>query len=57
VTFTIASGGVKLPNTHGYAVKEGSQWKVAAQTFCNLLQLQGNSPTICKDSSVTALPH
>jgi hypothetical protein len=58
VTFTIFSGTVKLlPNTHGYAVREGGKWKVAAQTFCALLQLEGTAPPACKDSSITALPN
>jgi hypothetical protein len=57
VTFTIKSGAQDLlPNTHGYAVREGGKWKVAAQTFCSLLTLEGTAPPACKDSSITALP-
>lgn len=58
VTFTIKSGGsVLLPNTHGFAVLEGGKWKVAAQTFCNLLTLEGTAPAVCKDTAITALPN
>jgi hypothetical protein len=58
VTFTIKSGGsVLLPNTHGFAVLEGGKWKVAAQTFCNLLTLEGTAPAVCKDTTITALPN
>ena len=57
VTFTIrVAGHVVLPNAKGYAVKEDGEWKVAAQTFCQLLTLQGTAPPGCKDKSLTALP-
>jgi hypothetical protein len=57
VTFTLTSGGSPLvSNTSGYAVREGGSWKVAAQTFCSLLQLEGNAPAACKESSITTLP-
>jgi hypothetical protein len=57
VTFTLKSGAQPLlPNTHGYAVRDGGKWKVAAQTFCSLLQLEGTAPPACKDASITALP-
>jgi len=58
VTFTISSNGTALlPNTKGYAVRDAGTWKVAAQTFCTLLQLEGSPPAACKDSTITALPH
>jgi hypothetical protein len=58
VTFTISSNGTALlPNTKGYAVRDAGTWKVAAQTFCTLLQLEGSPPAACKDSAITALPH
>jgi hypothetical protein len=57
VTFSVISNGVAvLKDTPGKAVREGGTWKVAAQTFCALLALQGNPPSACSDSSVTALP-
>lgn len=57
VTFTIYSGKqTLLPNSHGYAVREGGAWKVAAQTFCALLTLENTAPPSCKDKSFTALP-
>ena len=57
VTFTITSKGAPLlANIKGFAVQEGGTWKVAAVTFCMLLKLQGNPPSVCSDSSITALP-
>jgi hypothetical protein len=57
VTFTLTnSGSALLTDTPGYAVRENGTWKVAAQTFCNLLQLQKLSPAECKDPAITALP-
>jgi hypothetical protein len=56
VTFTIYSGkSTLLPDTSGYAVREGGNWKVAAQTFCALLNLEGTAPPACKDKSFTSL--
>lgn len=58
VTFDLLSGGSPLlKGTHGYAVQEGGTWKVAAQTFCALLQLQNSAPAACKDMSIIAMPH
>jgi hypothetical protein len=58
VTFSVISNGVVvLKDTPGKAVREGGTWKVAAQTFCALLTLQGNPPRACSDASVTALPN
>jgi hypothetical protein len=57
VVFTISSGGsALLKDTPGVAVREGGTWKVAAQTFCALLGLEGAPPAACNDPSVTALP-
>lgn len=57
VTFTITSKGAPLlSNIKGFAVQEGGTWKVAAATFCMLLKLQGNPPSVCSDASITALP-
>jgi hypothetical protein len=57
VTFSLTSkGSTLLSDTTGYAVRDGGTWKVAAQTFCNLLQLQGTAPAACKDPAITALP-
>ena len=57
VKFTIrVAGQVVLPNAKGYAVRDGGEWKVAAQTFCQLLTLEGTAPKECKDKSMTALP-
>jgi len=57
VTFTITSKGAPLlANIKGFAVQEGGTWKVAAATFCMLLKLQGNPPSVCSDSSIVSLP-
>ena len=58
VVFTIKSGGAPLlANSPGYAVRENGRWKVAAQTFCGLLQLQGDAPRACQDPTITTLPN
>jgi hypothetical protein len=57
VTYTLHAEGVTLPNGQGYAVREDGTWKVAARTFCDLLDIQGGAPAACKDSAITALPH
>ncbi|HKC27174.1 MAG TPA: hypothetical protein VKB75_04105 [Jatrophihabitans sp.] len=57
VTFSLLSAGRPLlADTHGYAVLEGGKWKVAAQTFCSLLTLNGNPPKACSNPAITALP-
>jgi hypothetical protein len=58
VKFTIrVAGQIVLPHADGYAVRENGDWKVAADTFCQLLTLEGHPPEECKDKSFTALPH
>jgi hypothetical protein len=57
VKFTIkVAGQVVLPHAKGYAVLENGDWKVAAETFCQLLTLEGHPPDDCDDESFTALP-
>lgn len=57
VMFSVKVGGqTMLPNSPGFAVREGGKWKVAAQTFCNLQKLQGSAPKLCNNASITALP-
>jgi hypothetical protein len=57
VTFSILSNGKPLLNNFkGYATLEGGKWKVAAITFCTLLQLQGGAPAVCNDPTMTSLP-
>jgi hypothetical protein len=57
VVFTINSGGSPvLRDTPGKAVRENGTWKVAAQTFCALLRLEGDLPDVCNDKSIVALP-
>jgi hypothetical protein len=57
VTFSILGNGqVLLKNDTGYAVRVGGVWKVAARTFCDLLELQGTAPPACLNSALTTLP-
>lgn len=58
VTFTVYSNGSPaLPGAKGLAVRQGGRWKVAAQTFCQLLTLQGDAPHACNNPKITAVPH
>jgi hypothetical protein len=58
VIFTVYSNGKPaLPGASGLAVRQGGKWKVAAQTFCQLLTLQGDAPHACNDPKITAVPH
>jgi hypothetical protein len=54
VSYTLHTSGISLPST-GKAVRENGTWKVAAQTFCALLALQGSKPKPCTDPAVIAL--
>jgi hypothetical protein len=57
VTFSIKGGGASLlSDVTGYAVRETGQWKVAAQTFCGLLKLEGVTASACRDAAATTLP-
>ncbi|WP_040699760.1 hypothetical protein [Nocardia vinacea] len=48
VTYTLlVAGNPVLPDQLGQAVKDGSQWKVTAETFCGLLVLQGGQSPAC----------
>jgi hypothetical protein len=58
VTFDLLSAGkILLTNTPGNAAREGGTWKVAARTFCQLVQLTGHPPKACSDPSVVSLPN
>ncbi|MEU6581758.1 hypothetical protein [Nocardia sp. NPDC046763] len=55
VTFTIKKHGIPLLlNRHGTALQIDGGWKVAAQTFCDLLRVQGSPPAVCGTSTTTA---
>jgi ABC-type transport system substrate-binding protein len=55
VTFTLYGGtNALLPNNPGLAVMEDGSWKVAAQTFCALVQIQGAAPPQCQDPAVAS---
>ena len=57
VTFDLLSARkMLLPDVPGNAVREGGVWKVAARTFCQLVQLAGKAPAACSDPTVTSLP-
>jgi hypothetical protein len=57
VAFTVkVAGHTVLPDSHGFAVREGGKWRVAAKTYCSLLTLEGTAPPVCKNKSITALP-
>lgn len=57
VVFTIyVNGQPVLPNQSGVAVREAGVWKVAGQTFCTLLKLQGSPPATCMSAAATSLP-
>lgn len=57
VRFSVTSNGVTaLTNVPGKAVLENGHWKVAAETFCELLRLEGSAPKACNDPKITALP-
>jgi hypothetical protein len=55
VAYTLRTNGITLPST-GKAVRENGTWKVAAQTFCGLLALEGQKPKQCTDPNVAGLP-
>jgi Flp pilus assembly protein TadD len=57
VTYTITQNGAPLlSHARGYALRQGGRWKVAAITFCTLLQLQGGAPITCNNPTLTSLP-
>jgi hypothetical protein len=57
VVFSIlVNGKALLTDQPGYAVHDGGTWKVAAQTFCGLLTLQGAPPAACNTPAATTLP-
>ncbi len=59
VRFDLLSGGKPLlPNNPGNAVREDGRWKVAAETFCQLIQVSGqHPPAACSDPKITGLPN
>lgn len=55
VTFTIKKHHIPLlPNRHGEAIRTDGTWKVTAETFCNLLQLEGKPPAVCNAPAPTS---
>jgi hypothetical protein len=41
------NGAPALSNQTGTAVYEGGIWKVGDVSFCQLLKLEGTSPSVC----------
>jgi hypothetical protein len=54
VSFVVHST-ISLPYM-GKAVREDGRWKVAAETFCRLLTLEGTAPHACTDPAIVGLP-
>ena len=58
IVYTILlSGSPVLPNTTGFAVREGGTWKIAGATFCGLLAAQGAPPPVCSQRAATSVPN
>lgn len=57
VTFDILLGGSPvLSNQTGYAIRQDGAWKIAGVTVCQLLSLQGTTPSVCSQPAATSLP-
>lgn len=57
VIFTLSINGTPtLVKTSGFAVLEGDTWKVAGQTFCALIGLNGSHPPVCQSAAATTIP-
>ena len=55
VTYTISIGGLPaLTNQTGTAVLVNGVWKVGAASFCQLLSLEGQTPSACPATSAPA---
>ncbi len=55
VTYTISIGGLPaLTNQTGTAVLVNGSWKVGAASFCQLLSLEGQTPSACPATSAPA---
>lgn len=48
VVYTVKLGGAGLPRQTGTAVRENGTWKVGDATLCQLVSLQGSTPSVCK---------
>jgi hypothetical protein len=58
VTFDLLlAGKAALKGTSGFAVRENGTWKVAGQTFCALLGLNGSTPPVCTNPAAISLPN
>ena len=48
VVYTVKLGTAGLPKQIGTAVRENGTWKVGDASLCNLVSLQGSTPSACK---------
>ena len=48
VVYTVKLGGAGLPKQTGTAVLQNGTWKVGYASLCNLVALQGSTPSACK---------
>jgi hypothetical protein len=57
VLYTVALNGAPLlKDQTGVAVEINGSWKVAAASLCSLLGQEGQTPSVCRQASNTALP-
>ena len=48
VLYTVKLGGAELPKQSGTAVRQNGVWKVGDASLCQLVSLQGSTPSACK---------
>ena len=48
VVYTVKLGSAGLPKQTGTAVLQNGTWKVGYASLCNLVALQGSTPSACK---------
>ena len=48
VVYIVKLGGAGLPKQTGTAVRENGTWKVGDVSLCQLVALQGSTPSVCK---------
>ena len=48
VVYTVKLGSAGLPKQTGTAVLQNGTWKVGFASLCNLVALQGSTPSACK---------
>jgi hypothetical protein len=48
VVYTVKLAGAGLPKQTGTAVRQNGAWKVGDKSLCQLVSLQGSTPSVCK---------